>query len=271
VILAIGQENAFPWIERDLGIAFDEQGMPKVDRTTMASTRPGVFFGGDAAWGPENIIWAVEHGHQAAISIHNHCQGIPLTDRPAHGLNLVSAKVGMHAWSYSNDYSPAPRTKMTHADLEERFSKLSVEVELGFTPEQTAREVERCLNCDIQTHFTASACIECDACVDVCPVSCLTITPEGAEPDLRGRLSAPALNLEQPLFVSSSLPQTRRVMVKDEDVCLHCGLCAERCPTAAWDMRRSDILIPYAGQSLTNIQVLGPRSEVLGPPRTANT
>jgi NADPH-dependent glutamate synthase beta subunit-like oxidoreductase/ferredoxin len=247
VILAIGQENAFPWIERDLGIVFDDQAMPKVDRTTMASTRPGVFFGGDAAWGPENIIWAVEHGHQAAISIHNHCHGIPLSDRPPQGMNLVSAKVGMHAWSYSNDYSPAPRTKMTHAELEERFSRLSVEVELGFTPDQTAREVERCLNCDIQTHFTASLCIECDACVDVCPVSCLTIAPDGAEPDLRTRLSAPALNLDQALYVSAALPQTKRVMVKDEDVCLHCGLCAERCPTAAWDMRRSDILIPYAG------------------------
>jgi NADPH-dependent glutamate synthase beta subunit-like oxidoreductase len=248
VILAIGQENAFPWIERDLGVAFDEQGMPTVDRLTMQSTRAGVFFGGDAAWGPENIIWAVEHGHQAAISIHNHCQGIPLTERPPVGLNLVSAKVGMHAWSYSNDYSPAPRTKMTHAALEERFAKLSVEVELGFTPEQTALEVERCLNCDIQTHFTSSLCIECDACVDVCPVSCLTITPESPEAELRPRLSAPALNLDQPLFVSAALPQTRRVMVKDEDVCLHCGLCAERCPTAAWDMRRSDVLIPYAGQ-----------------------
>jgi formate dehydrogenase beta subunit len=266
VILAIGQENAFPWIERDLGIEFDEHGMPKVDRTTMSSMRQGVFFGGDAAWGPENIIWAVEHGHQAAISIHNHCQGIPLTERPSYGLNLVSAKVGMHAWSYSNDYSPAPRTKMTHAELEKRFSKLSVEVELGFTPEQTAREVERCLNCDIQTHFTSSLCIECDACVDVCPVSCLTITGEGAEPELRTRLSAPAPNLDQPLFVSDALPQTKRVMVKDEDVCLHCGLCAERCPTAAWDMRRSDILIPYAGRAPVGSQVLGPRSEVLGTP-----
>jgi formate dehydrogenase beta subunit len=249
VILAIGQENAFPWIERDLGLAFDEQGMPRVDRVTMQSTRDGVFFGGDAAWGPENIIWAVEHGHQAAISIHNHCHGIPLTDRPPVGMNLVSAKVGMHAWSYSNDYSPAPRTKMTHAALEERFAKLSVEVELGFTPEQTALEVERCLNCDIQTHFTSSLCIECDACIDVCPVSCLTITPEASEAELRPRLSAPALNLSQPLFVSESLPQTKRVMVKDEDVCLHCGLCAERCPTAAWDMRRSDVLIPYAGKA----------------------
>ena len=250
VILAIGQDNAFPWLERDLGIDFDEQGMPVVDKKTFASTKRGVFFGGDAAWGPENIIWAVEHGHQAAISIHNHCMGIPLEERPAYGMNLVSSKVGMHAWSYSNDYSPAPRSKMTHEELTKRFSKLSVEVELGFTPEQTVAEVERCLNCDIETHFTAPLCIECDACVDVCPVSCLTIAPAGAEPELRTRLSAPALNLSQPLFTSEALPQTKRVMVKDEDVCLHCGLCAERCPTAAWDMRQFDLLVPYAGRAL---------------------
>ena len=248
VILAIGQDNAFPWLERDLGVDFDENGMPIVDKKTFASTKPGVFFGGDAAWGPENIIWAVAHGHQAAISIHNHCMGIPLTERPAYGMNLVSSKMGMHAWSYSNDYSAAPRSKMTHEELTKRFSKLSVEVELGFTPEQTVAEVERCLNCDIETHFTSSLCIECDACVDVCPVSCLTITRDGAEPELRTRLMAPALNLTQPLFTSDALPQTKRVMVKDEDVCLHCGLCAERCPTAAWDMREFDLLVPYAGR-----------------------
>ena len=224
--------------------------MPIVDKKTFASTRAGVFFGGDAAWGPENIIWAVEHGHQAAISIHNHCMGIPLDERPAYGMNLVSAKVGMHSWSYSNDYSPAPRMKMTHAELTKRFSKLSVEVELGFTLEQTVAEVERCLNCDIETHFTSNLCIECDACVDVCPVSCLTIAPDGPEPDLRTRLSAPALNLTQDVYVSAALPQTKRVMVKDEDVCLHCGLCAERCPTAAWDMRQFDLLVPYAGRRL---------------------
>ena len=248
VILAIGQENAFPWIERDTGIGFDDAGMPLVDKATFQSTRAGVFFGGDAAWGPENIIWAVEHGHQAAISIHNHCMGIPLGERPAYGMTLVSSKVGMHAWSYSNDYSPAPRTKMTHAELTKRFAKLSVEVELGFTPEQTALEVERCLNCDIETHFTSNLCIECDACVDVCPVSCLTITTNGPEPELRTRLMAPALNLSQEIYVSESLPQTKRVMVKDEDVCLHCGLCAERCPTAAWDMRQFELLVPYAGR-----------------------
>jgi formate dehydrogenase beta subunit len=251
VILAIGQDNAFPWIERDdstVGILFDEQGMPVVDRTTFQGTRPGVFFGGDAAWGPANIIWAVEHGHQAAISIHNHCQGIALTDRPAPGMNLVSAKLGMHAWSYSNDYDAAGRAKMQHAELVERFEGLGVEVELGFTPEQAAREVQRCLNCDIETHFTAGLCIECDACVDVCPVSCLTIArdvPDDAA--FLASLSAPAVNPTQPLYTSAPLPQTARIMVKDEDVCLHCGLCAERCPTAAWDMRKFTLQLGYAG------------------------
>jgi formate dehydrogenase (NADP+) beta subunit len=250
VVLAIGQDNAFPWIERDTGIEFDEHSMPVVDRATMQSTRAGVFFGGDAAWGPENIIWAVEHGHQAAISIDNHCRGVSLTDRLPWGMNLVSSKVGMHSWSYSNDYSPAARSKMQHAELAERFASLNTEVELGFTAEQTAREVERCLNCDIQTHFTANLCIECDACVDVCPVNCLTITHNGSdEADLRVRLMAPAQNLAQEIYTSDPLPQTKRIMVKDEDVCLHCGLCAERCPTAAWDMRQFDLLIPYAGKA----------------------
>ena len=246
VILAIGQDNAFPWIERDIGIEFDKHDMPTVDKTTLQSTRAGVFFGGDAAWGPQNIIWAVEHGHQAAISMHNHCEGNAVTERLAPGMNLISAKVGMHAWSYNNDYNPSPRAKMTHEELVKRFSAVSVEVELGFTPEQTAREVARCLNCDIETHFTANLCIECDACVDVCPVNCLTIAKEGDEADLRSRLSAPAVNPSQEIYVSAALPQTKRVMVKDEDVCLHCGLCAERCPTAAWDMRKFELVIPYA-------------------------
>jgi NADPH-dependent glutamate synthase beta subunit-like oxidoreductase/ferredoxin len=248
VILAIGQENAFPWIERDIGLEFGEWDMPVVDRITMQSTRPGVFFGGDAAWGPENIIWAVEHGHQAATSIHNYCTGVPLEQRPAQGMNLVSAKLGLHAWRYSNDYDPSQRAKMVHVPLEQRFRELSIEVEQGFTIEQTAREVERCLNCDIQTHFTTSLCIECDACVDICPVNCLTIIPNDTEESLRPRLTAPALNPAQELYVSDALPQTSRVMVKDEDICLHCGLCAERCPTSAWDMRTFDLLLPYAGR-----------------------
>lgn len=249
VILAIGQETAFPWVERDIGIEFDEWDMPVVDRTTFQTTRAGVFCGGDAAWGPENIIWAVEHGHQAAISIANHCHGKPLTERLPYGMNLVSQKMGLHEWSYSNDYESSTRMKMQHVKLRERLAQLDVEVELGFDYEQTLKEVERCLNCDIQTHFTAPLCIECDACVDVCPLDCLTIAPNGAEEDLRSRLTAPAENLDQALYVSDGLPQTARIMVKDEDLCIHCGLCAERCPTAAWDMRQFELLIPYAGRA----------------------
>ena len=248
VILAIGQENAFPWIERDIGIEFGKWDMPVVDEQTMQSSLPGVFFGGDSAWGPKNIIWAVEHAHQAAISIHNYCQGIPITERLPLGMNLVSQKMGLSEWSYHNDYNPSQRQKMTHVDLTRRFEQLNIEVELGFTAEQTAREVQRCLNCDIQTDFTADLCIECDACIDVCPVHCLTITENGDEEDLRTRLSAPALNLEQAIYASDLLPQTGRIMVKDEDICVHCGLCAERCPTAAWDMQKFDLLLPYAGR-----------------------
>ncbi|MGQ0561126.1 MAG: FAD-dependent oxidoreductase, partial [Gemmatimonadota bacterium] len=258
VILAIGQENAFPWIERTIGIEFDEWDMPVVDKTTMQSTLAGVFFGGDAAWGPENIIWAVEHGHQAAISIHNHCNGIALTERPPWGMNLASQKMGIHEWSYSNAYSPAARVKMQHAELRERFERLNLEVELGFSAEQAATEVERCLNCDIQTHFTAPLCIECDACIDICPVDCLTITFANgdSEADLATRLTAPRLHAEQPLYISDSLEHTARVMVKDEDLCIHCGLCAERCPTAAWDMRKFDLQITYAGGGARALPVL---------------
>jgi NADPH-dependent glutamate synthase beta subunit-like oxidoreductase/ferredoxin len=249
VILAIGQENAFPWIERDIGIQFDKWDVPVVNERTMESTRPGVFFGGDAAFGPKNIIWAVEHAHQAAISIHNYCRRIPLTDRPLQGMNLISQKMGISEWSYHNDYNPAHRQKMTHVDLTRRFQQLNIEVELGFNAEQTAREVQRCLNCDIETVFAAPRCIECDACIDVCPVQCLTITANGEEADLRARLSAPAINAEQDVYVSAPLPHTARIMAKDEDVCVHCGLCAERCPTAAWDMQKFELLIPYAGTS----------------------
>jgi NADPH-dependent glutamate synthase beta subunit-like oxidoreductase/ferredoxin len=248
VVLAIGQENHFPWIERDIGLQFDKWDMPVVDKVTMQSTREGVFFGGDAAWGPLNIIWAVAHGHEASISIHSYCNALPVTKREPQKLRLRSQKMGIHQWSYSNDYSLAKRAKMQHVDLRERFERLTIEVELGFTPEQTKHEVERCLNCDVQTVFTARRCIECDACIDVCPVSCLTIAPDGPEKEVRLRLSAPAQNQAQALYASAPLPQTGRLMLKDEDVCLHCGLCAERCPTAAWDMQKFDLLLPYAGK-----------------------
>jgi len=247
VILAIGQETAFPWIERDIGIEFNEWDEPVCDRATYESTRPGVFFGGDAAFGPENIIWAVEHGHQAAISIHNHCHGKPVEDRLPRTMNLGSRKMGMHEWSYSNYFDPAARRKMEHVPLVERFRDLATEVELGFTAEQTACEVERCLNCDIQTVFTDALCIECDACIDICPTQCLTITDNGTEDQVKSNLTTPPANPDQPMFISDQLKQTGRIMVKDENVCVHCGLCAERCPTAAWDMQKSILGIPFAG------------------------
>ncbi len=248
VILAIGQENAFPWVERDLGIEFDKWDVPKIDQLTFESTRPGVFFGGDAAFGPKNIIWAVEHGHQAAISIHKYCHGAPVVERPAPSMTLTSTKMGLHEWAYSNNYNTAERQKMIHVELPVRFASMSTEVEKGFTAEQTRAEVERCLNCDMETHFIDSLCIECDACIDICPVDCLTIVPEApTELDLRQHLMAPAEVLDQPLFQSGPLKQTGRLMVKDENVCLHCGLCAERCPTYAWDMRKFVLEYPHAG------------------------
>jgi len=246
VVLAIGQENAFPWIETGLGIEMDRWHVPTVDPVTFQSTRPGVFFGGDAAFGPKNIIWAVEHGHQAAVSIHKHCQGEPLEERLPVTMNLSSRKMGIQEWSYKNDYNPSQRRLVPQVSLAERFKKLHIEVELGFSPEQAEAEVQRCLNCDIQTVFTDHLCIECDACIDICPTDCLTITDNGPEEELRQRLKAPAENLDQTLFVSGPLKHTARVMVKDENVCVHCGLCAERCPTAAWDMQKSSFGFPKA-------------------------
>jgi formate dehydrogenase beta subunit len=246
VILAIGQENAFPWIERDIGLTFGKWDQPVIDPVTFQATLPQVFFGGDAAQGPKNIIWAVEQGHQAALSIHNYCSGAAVSDRPRPGVTLASRKMGMNEWSYKNDYAPLERRLMPHVSLKERFKKLNIEVELGFTVEQAAQEAQRCLNCDIQTVFEAKLCIECDACIDICPVDCLTITANGDEADLRSRLHAPTLEPTQGLYVSAPLPQTARVMVKDENLCVHCGLCAERCPTAAWDMQKSTIHWPQA-------------------------
>jgi NADPH-dependent glutamate synthase beta subunit-like oxidoreductase len=251
VLMAIGQENAFPWIERDIGIEFGEWDMPKVDRTSFMSTRPGVFFGGDAAWGPENIIWAVAHAHQAALSIDLHCQGKdPSKDRPAPGTNLISQKMGIHEWSYDNDYSPVRRVGVPHAKNEVALKNLKVEVELGFDDKLALKEAHRCLNCDVQTVFEAPLCIECDACMDICPVDCINFIDNSDEKDLRGRLRVPAMNLSQDLYVSDPL-KTGRIMAKDEDVCLHCGLCAERCPTGAWDMQKFTYIEAQAATGCT--------------------
>ena len=237
VLMAIGQENAFPWIERDLGIEFDQGDMPVVDRVTFQSGNPRVFFGGDAAFGPENIITAVAHGHQAAISIDLLCRGESVAQRPAPRTNLASQKMGVHEWTYDNAVAPDPRYLVPLAPLDKTLADRKMEVELGFDPETGYKEAERCLNCDVQTVFEELRCIECDACVDICPTDCITFAANGEEDELRTRLSAPAGNLAQDLYVSDSLP-TQRVMVKDENVCLHCGLCAERCPTGAWDMQK---------------------------------
>ena len=238
VLMAIGQENSFPWIERDLGIEFDKWDMPKIDPLTYQSTLPKVFFGGDAAFGPKNVITAVAQGHDAAISIDLFCQGKDLVaDRPSPMTNLVRQKMGIHEWSYDNQTINDLRYAVPHEEKEKTLKNRLVEVELGFDKAMAYKEARRCLNCDVQTVFTTSKCIECDACADVCPTSCITFTDNGTEEDLRSRLNAPANDLSQDLLVSDPLP-TKRVMVKDEDVCLHCGLCAERCPTAAWDMQK---------------------------------
>jgi NADPH-dependent glutamate synthase beta subunit-like oxidoreductase/ferredoxin len=237
VLVAVGQENAFPWIERDIGLEFNDWDMPVVDETTFQSTNPKVFFGGDAAFGPKNIIWAVAHGHQAAISIHQFCHGTDVKDRPPPMVTLASQKMGIHEWSYDNAVSLDLRFKVPHRDKKIALTDIKAEVELGFDLKLAFAEAERCLNCDVQTVFSDKLCIECDACVDICPVDCITFTNDGPEDDLRTRLMAPAHNKDQDLYVSAHL-KTGRIMAKDEDVCLHCGLCAERCPTGAWDMQR---------------------------------
>jgi NADPH-dependent glutamate synthase beta subunit-like oxidoreductase len=237
VLVAVGQENAFPWIERDAGIAFDRHGLPVLNPVTLQSSLPRVFFGGDAALGPKNIIWAVAQGHEAAISIDRFLRGADVAERPPPGVTLVSQKMGIHEWSYDNAVAPDARYKVPWRDVNQSLRNIRVEVELGFDAATAFKEAQRCLNCDVQTVFSARACIECDACTDICPTDCITFTANGDESDLRRRLRAPALNAAQALYVSAPL-KTGRVMVKDEDVCLHCGLCAERCPTGAWDMQK---------------------------------
>lgn len=246
VLVAVGQENSFPWVERDIGIEFDDRwGMPKVDEATMRSTHPKVFFGGDAAFGPKNIIWAVAHGHDAAVSIHTALEGGDPALRPAPAVDVVSQKMGIHEWSYDNDIALDARFKVPHRPKEESLRDIRAEVELGFDVQLAWKEAQRCLNCDIQTVFTPQLCIECDACVDICPMDSITFTEDGEETDVRNRLSAPAINLAQDLYVGDGL-KTGRIMAKDEDVCLHCGLCAERCPTGAWDMRKYLIEMTHA-------------------------
>ena len=251
VLVAVGQENSFPWIERDIGIEFDKWGMPVVDKVTMQSTIPNVFFGGDSAFGPKNIIWAVAHGHEAAISIDKLCNGEDIKDRPAPMVHLMSQKMGIHEWSYDNAISPDQRYKVPLKDQKIALKNIKVEVELGFDPKLAFSEAERCLNCDAQTVFSEKLCIECDACVDICPMDCITFTQDGEEKELRARLNAPAENITQDIYVSAGL-KTGRIMAKDEDVCLHCGLCAERCPTGAWDMQKFLLEMTHAGPGCRN-------------------
>jgi formate dehydrogenase (NADP+) beta subunit len=246
VLIAVGQENAFPWIDRDVGIEFDEWGMPKVDARTMRSSHPKVFFGGDAAFGPKNIIWAVAHGHEAAVSIDKLCNDEDIAHRPMPAVEIISQKMGIHEWSYDNDIAPDKRYRVPLRDKVVALRDIRTEVELGYDDALAFKEAQRCLNCDVQTVFTSSLCIECDACVDICPMDCITFTQNGEEADLRQRLTAPANNLTQDLYVANDL-KTGRVMVKDEDLCLHCSLCAERCPTGAWDMKKYLIEPTYAG------------------------
>src|SRR5262245_32003576 len=246
VLVAVGQENAFPWIERDIGLEFDRWGMAKVDPKTMQSTIKHVFFGGDAAFGPKNIIWAVAHGHDAAVSIDKLLNGEDVGERPPPHVTLVSQKMGIHEWSYDNDVSNDLRFKVPLKDKNVALRDIKVEVELGFDDKLAFAEAQRCLNCDVQTVFSTQLCIECDACADICPMDCITFTANGVEAELRGRLQAPAKNATQDLYVSTDL-KTGRVMVKDEDVCLHCGLCAERCPTGAWDMQKFLLDVTHAG------------------------
>lgn len=247
VCIAIGQDNAFPWIERDLGLEFGKWDMPLVDTETFQSTNKKVFFGGDAAFGPENVITAVAHGHQAAVSIDLFLNGKSVADRLAPGTNLVSQKMGIHEWSYDSSVVDDVRYAVPHAEVQLSLTDRKMEVELGFDADTGFAEAQRCLNCDAQTVFTETKCIECDACVDICPTDCITFTASGEEADLRTRLTAPANNLAQDLYISTDQLPTKRIMVKDENVCLHCGLCAERCPTAAWDMQKFMYEVTRAG------------------------
>jgi len=268
VLVAIGQENAFPWIERDCGIEFDQWGLPVLGEGTFQSTVKNVFFGGDAAYGPKNIITAVAHGHEAAVSIDRLLSGEDVARRPAPMTNLMSQKMGIHEWSYRNDVSNDLRYVVPWAKAETALASIKIEVELGFDAATAFKEASRCLNCDVQTVFNRGTCIECDACVDICPMDCITFTPNGDEADLRTRLKAPASNKSQDLYVSAEL-KTGRIMVKDEDVCLHCGLCAERCPTGAWDMQKFLLNTTQAGPRCRDAKPATAATATLAHPEAA--
>ena len=252
VIVAVGQQTAFPWIENDVGIDFNQWGEPEVNGATFQSTLPKVFFAGDAAFGPENIITAVAHGHKAAVSVDLFCHGKSVDDRPAPHTNMFSQKMGIHEWSYDSNVTSDVRYAVPHLEKEKALASRTAEVELGFDLQTAYEEAERCLNCDVQTVFVAGKCIECDACTDICPTDCITFTKNGEENDLRQRLEAKAENTEQDLYVSEELPTTN-ILVKDEDVCLHCGLCAERCPTGAWDMQKFFYATTKAGNRVGEV------------------
>jgi formate dehydrogenase (NADP+) beta subunit len=248
VLIAVGQENAFPWIDAGSGVEFDRDGLPKLDPLTFQSSQPSVFFGGDSAFGPKNIITAVAHGHEAAISIDSYCRGEDTRLRPPPMTNLMSQKMGIHEWSYDNAITVDARFKVPHRENAIALKNIATEVELGFDPVLALAEAQRCLNCDVQTVFSEPICIECDACVDICPVDCISFVPDAPEEQLRQSLNAPAHDLSQAIYVSQPV-KTGRIMAKDEDLCLHCGLCAERCPTAAWDMQKFTIEMAQAGQA----------------------
>lgn len=245
VILAVGQQNAYPFIDVDLEM--NDWGLPVLDEITHQSSIEKVFFGGDAAFGPKNVITAVAHGHEAAISIDLFCQGKDLHERPQPITSLISQKMGLQDWLYDSKVSDEERYAVPTVDKVKSLKNRLVEVELGFSKKTAHHEAHRCLNCDVQTVFDAASCIECDACVDICPEACINFITNGTEEELRNNIQIPADNKEQSLYVSPPVA-TGRVMVKDENVCLHCGLCAERCPTSSWEMMKFTFNSPKAGQ-----------------------
>jgi NADPH-dependent glutamate synthase beta subunit-like oxidoreductase len=247
VILAIGQEPAFPWIERDLGVAFNDRGLPKIDARTFQSGHPKVFFGGDAAFGPRNIITAVAHGHEAAISIDRFLCGADITERPAPAVSLAPKRMQAVVQRIP-DVAPQARVAVPLAPRAAALADIHTEVELGFDIAQALDQAGRCLGCDRETVFAAPLCVDCKACENVCPTDCITFTKDGEEQELRQRLKAPALNPAQDIYLAGGLV-SGRVMAKSEDLCLHCGLCAQNCPTGAWQIQSFLLEMAHAGRT----------------------